>query len=449
MACRANRHPNRDPIVSLHGGLSHNGKPAELVHTTPEGKLISLASGEAISDEDLESAAMKRPALDVHEDDATRSMARRKKNAKPEIHTCELCTKQFKRPCDLTKHVKTHERPWKCSEVDCKYHEFGWPTEKERERHMNDKHSSAPSLYHCMFKPCPYTSKRESNCKQHMEKAHGWDYVRSKSNGKGKVQNVVRLPHGSVPPSPSSTMLTPLTPIAPSPSTLSYGESSRRSSMAPPPLAGPSTSNTISYGNTPAADFLGHFNMDHTGNFDFNDMTNFPTSAFPITPALSDDLGTSASVSTHSGAHYPNSIFGDLSPNQFMFDNNDFAFPANWHPVQTPDSSIAGPGSSATHISPAAHMEQSFNEDAVMEDTYGDFSNGPARDFTLFGSNVPAETSGDMFPSVSSWGNVDHMGMNFATPPSLPNGNTNAALAELFPELSEGSSKTSFEAVEL
>ena len=96
------------------------------------------------------------------------------------------------------KHEKTHSRPWKCSEVDCKYHEYGWPTEKERDRHVNDKHSAAPSMFKCQFYPCPYESKRESNCKQHMEKAHGWVYVRSKNNG--------RTPKG---PQPGRTPPTP------------------------------------------------------------------------------------------------------------------------------------------------------------------------------------------------------------------------------------------------
>lgn len=62
---------------------------------------------------------------------------------------------------------------------------MGWPTEKERDRHENDKHSDAPTLFKCTFDPCTYASKRESNCKQHMEKAHGWVYVRSKKNARG------------------------------------------------------------------------------------------------------------------------------------------------------------------------------------------------------------------------------------------------------------------------
>jgi hypothetical protein len=42
-------------------------------------------------------------------------------------------------------------------------------------------------LYECHFKPCPYKSKRESNCKQHMERIHGWVWVRSKG---GKSTNI-------------------------------------------------------------------------------------------------------------------------------------------------------------------------------------------------------------------------------------------------------------------
>lgn len=96
---------------------------------------------------------------------------------------------------EYRKHEKTHSRPWKCSEANCKYHQYGWPTEKERDRHVNDKHSTTPSMYKCQYHPCPYESKRESNCKQHMEKAHGWAYVRSKNNGKtGKRPQAAKTP---------------------------------------------------------------------------------------------------------------------------------------------------------------------------------------------------------------------------------------------------------------
>jgi hypothetical protein len=187
--------PESTDEVKLHGGLTKNGRPAELVRVKKNGKAISIATGEPVDlDEDSKDAIrFKRSLSEEAEEDESilRSMARRKRSASaaelaPKRCREPGCDKEFKRPCDLTKHEKTHSRPWKCPVESCKYHEYGWPTEKEMDRHHNDKHSAAPPLYECHFKPCPYRSKRESNCKQHMEKAHGWTYVRSKNNGKNR-----------------------------------------------------------------------------------------------------------------------------------------------------------------------------------------------------------------------------------------------------------------------
>ncbi|KAI1083205.1 hypothetical protein F5B20DRAFT_577590 [Whalleya microplaca] len=187
--------------IKLMGGLATNGRPAELVRVKKNGKAISIATGKVIEEELEEDTKgpirFKRSMSEQAEDEEEimRSMARRKKNASPEELAPKKCThhgcnKEFKRPCDLTKHEKTHSRPWKCPHATCKYHEYGWPTEKEMDRHVNDKHSSAPPMYECQYKPCPYKSKRESNCKQHMEKAHGWNYVRTKTNGQKKGSKV-------------------------------------------------------------------------------------------------------------------------------------------------------------------------------------------------------------------------------------------------------------------
>lgn len=97
---------------------------------------------------------------------------------------CQQCGKQYTRTCDLNKHLKGHIRPYKCPVKECRYHMFGWPTEKELDRHFNDKHSTEPRVFSCLWQNCTYTSKRESNCKQHMEKTHGWTYVRSRHGNK-------------------------------------------------------------------------------------------------------------------------------------------------------------------------------------------------------------------------------------------------------------------------
>ncbi|KAK2030581.1 hypothetical protein LX32DRAFT_316220 [Colletotrichum zoysiae] len=173
--------------IRLIGGIVENGRPAELVRVFKDGKAIYMATGLEV---DLDDTQIKRSLSQQLEDDEEimRDMARRKKTASPgELGTptkCREpgCNKEFKRPCDLTKHEKTHFRPWKCPVKSCKYHEYGWPTQKEMDRHHNDKHLSAPPLYECLYKPCTYKSKRESNCNQHMEKAHGWTYVRKKKS---------------------------------------------------------------------------------------------------------------------------------------------------------------------------------------------------------------------------------------------------------------------------
>ena len=205
----------RTDEVKLHGGLTENGRPAELVRVKKNGKAISIATGKPVDlDEDNKGALqMKRSLSEEAEDDESilRSMARRKRSASaaelaPKRCREPGCDKEFKRPCDLTKHEKTHSRPWKCPVESCKYHEYGWPTEKEMDRHHNDKHSAAPPLYECHFKPCPYRSKRESNCKQHMEKAHGWEYVRSKNNGKNREK---ATPSNGLPTPQTNNIRTP------------------------------------------------------------------------------------------------------------------------------------------------------------------------------------------------------------------------------------------------
>lgn len=211
-----------------------------------DGKLISMATG--LPYEAVAPATFKRAmTLDQEADEGVmRSMARRKKNAPPmDINQkCAHCDKVFKRPCDLTKHEKTHSRPWKCTETDCKYHQIGWPTEKERDRHINDKHAASPIIFRCEFPPCTYHSKRESNCKQHMEKAHGWDYKRSKNNSRARGAKSKRS---------TSLQATPTTP----------GVST--------PASGQTDSNTPSLGPTPspyeaALEFPD--NLDNL-NFDF------------------------------------------------------------------------------------------------------------------------------------------------------------------------------------
>ncbi|KAG9558859.1 hypothetical protein KCV04_g18814, partial [Aureobasidium melanogenum] len=132
-----------DERLQLRGGHLRGG--ADVTHNTPlqlvrhkAGKDISLLDGSVLSSgADHSMSSSKRPIMaDSLNDDVERSMARRRKGEPIKTYDCGFdgCDKIFRRPCDRTKHMKSHERPWKCPHTDCKYHEEGWPTEKECER---------------------------------------------------------------------------------------------------------------------------------------------------------------------------------------------------------------------------------------------------------------------------------------------------------------------------
>lgn len=97
---RAN-HP-RGHHLTLEGGLSQTGRPAELV-ARKDGKAISMRTGKTY-EPDATQAFKRTLSLDSVDEGATRSMARRKKDAPPmNINKkCTDCDKIFKRPCDLT-----------------------------------------------------------------------------------------------------------------------------------------------------------------------------------------------------------------------------------------------------------------------------------------------------------------------------------------------------------
>lgn len=215
--------------VTLEGGLGTTGEMAELVGWR-HGKATSLRTGE----EYQPVPGIKRGASSVHDEDVARSMARRKKGVIPEIIEMQCsdpsCDKIFTRKCDLAKHEKTHSRPFKCSFKDCKYHDLGLPTEKERDRHVNDKHDPNPHFYQCNF--CEFKTKRESNCKQHMEKKHSWNYERAK----GKDKLITKMTPAQTPQTPSLDYNSSMQ--SPAMSYTSTWDDSRSRSMS---IAGPSS----------------------------------------------------------------------------------------------------------------------------------------------------------------------------------------------------------------
>lgn len=155
---------------------------------------------------------MKISASSAACDDAQHSARRKKGVEYPVLYLpCPIpdCGKIFNRSCDLSKHEKTHTRPYKCMEPGCKFNKIGLPTEQELDRHHIDKHGPFYSCEYCEFK-----TRRNSNRYQHMEKKHGWAYVRLK--GRDKAASLTAGPSPKTPahtypssePSPVSQSMT-------------------------------------------------------------------------------------------------------------------------------------------------------------------------------------------------------------------------------------------------
>jgi hypothetical protein len=365
-------HDYREETVAV------RGTPASLVRMK-NGKSISLAPENAR----FETMSSKRPhsedEFESDDDDVMRSMARRRKSDKAAdvVHSCRACNKEFKRPCDLTKHEKTHSRPFKCSDSSCRYHDLGWPTEKERDRHENDKHSANPKLFRCNYKPCTYSSKRESNCKQHMEKAHGWQYVRSKSNGKNKMDGTDA--------SPSSFASAANTPGSSRPT---YG--SPESFLTPSPVMGNSLSPPDLFSST-----------HHTGRRD---------------SATTEGSAYSNNTSPYSGFSHmvqpivPTKGFATaISP---YVAEGDFTFQPNSFQQPTPALSSVGldfdfdtgkwmtTGTDTTLSEPLAAFPATANTGLLFDETFGE-GQQPMGDFQLF--DDPVATPGANNFDSTNW----------------------------------------------
>jgi uncharacterized C2H2 Zn-finger protein len=386
-----------DDEVTLEGGLGETGHEAELVRWK-NGKGYSLRTGLPYTP----TPGIKRASSDALDEDVARSMARRKKGYIPEIVEMKCsdptCDKIFNRKCDLAKHEKTHSRPFKCPEESCKYHELGLPTEKERERHVNDRHSKNPLFYKCEF--CEFRTKRESNCKQHQEKKHGWHYERAK--GKDKV--VTKM-------TPAQTPRTPSMDYSPSPA-VSVRTWDDASSIA---------------GSMPGSNAMTPFEQPLTSFDTFNPTpVTYSNPIFPRTAPssaasytrLGEDFDFNAAPfqNGYQPAQYPNMMTTPITPTYSnitepspysgaMDITMDCNNQTSWNQGLPTPNSYFQPNSRNPSISEHSPMVagpsgQSFN-DAPLFSADADF---PSSDFSLFGGESsrafsnPAAATATLFP---------------------------------------------------
>lgn len=286
-------------------------------------------------------------------------------------------------------------------------------------------------MYRCQYRPCPYESKRESNCKQHMEKAHGWAYVRSKNNGKTKRKshNGEMLPN-SKGATPSSYILE-----ASSPEFGEVSNSARHSFTLAPSLNGSDDSMPYSATTTPFMELDERFPPIES-NLPWNEPYHGPPPTGPYTPEsrLSMDA---PSLSNTSIGHPPFETM--LLPNDqdpLFTENFDWSNLSTDHTslniqLITPESSTQThpldafsrnpsisfdemPCGQLSSLSPGAqgnvmlYSPYSQNDGPVDEgfDEFATDAGKPGADFPLFDNSHPPSSlhnTGSMFQDLASF----------------------------------------------
>lgn len=243
-----------------------------------------------------------------------------------------------------------------------------------------------------------------------MEKAHGWEYKRSKSNGKNKAGSV----SGKTPQTPATPLIatpasgfgqlsTPATPFQSSPSVPLFGDfNSFPNYMNTAPMAGMPLQNdwrrdsittpgtaAMTYSSSHSPDQLNSFEaitpddltFDHGLTLDTNMNTNYSLAGLQQpTPALSGG--------------YDDFNFAESSNQQYRFDPEP-----RISPTGQADLTLLG-----SQPEDNLHIDEGFGED---------LSNfRPTHDFALF--DVPSTTSGPAVSTTDMWAN-DFTGMDHTT----------------------------------
>ena len=280
-------------------------------------------------------------------------------------------------------------------------------------------------MFKCQFRPCPYESKRESNCKQHMEKAHGWAYVRSKNNGKAskKAQHTKTGPKAQI-TTPGSNVFDATSPVFSHASPYTSRDSISHSVNGS--VAASDESAPFSTVGTPfmsLEDTFGPFNPNINWNEPHNSaMTANPSPYTPESHHLSWDEGSMSNAPTDPSfeTSVPSVEDSSLFTDNFDWSNLNTDFTSYNIQMVTPAASIDTQSIDAFSRNPSISIEKpamdelpslspgaqgnvmlyspySQNDcpvDEGFEDFVGDVVK-PSNDFTLFENCQPSPALGN------------------------------------------------------
>jgi hypothetical protein len=86
---------------------------------------------------------------------------------------CALCPKSFPQRWKLNRHLKRHEKPFKCEVSTCR---AAFALRKDLRRHAKQVHdgfASDEDMLKCIFPTCNFSSTRRDVLKRHLQGVHG------------------------------------------------------------------------------------------------------------------------------------------------------------------------------------------------------------------------------------------------------------------------------------
>ncbi|TVY16405.1 Zinc finger transcription factor ace1 [Lachnellula arida] len=417
--------PEPTDEVRLHGGLAKNGRPAELVRVKKNGKAISVATGLPIELEDedsKEAMRFKRSLSQEAEDDEAimRSMARRKRQLQQLSSHQNVAVN-----LDVTKSSNAHvtspstRRPTLVlgSALLNRANTTSMAGPPRRRWTAITMTSTLRPLL-CMSAILNLAHIDRS----HMEKAHGWEYVRSKNNGKNRSEHGAPTSNNGLPTPQTTNIRTP---------------SSDGNNIATPD--GDDFDMNTGYETSAWNDNQNHLNFPEYNSSDMDDIFA-PHQQLQLDYSPISDMNQSGSVSSNGQSPYiANTLpgqdhfqdnFQDFNSNNVdfsLFENEDL-YSAN---VQIPTPShdvyqraISGFETSGVpfaadpipHISPVGHGNTMLYTPTSMRDVDEGFEDfvpancnpqlGNSADFQLF----PSSTGGTISSSAPSalFGEIPH-----------------------------------------
>lgn len=110
---------------------------------------------------------------DTHANPSDKTKSMPQKGSSSVIFRCDKCAKTYLKRWQLNRHLKRHEKPFRCNASECN---SAFALRKDLRRHMKEVHldfTSEGDILKCIYQSCNFSSTRRDTLKRHLQRVHG------------------------------------------------------------------------------------------------------------------------------------------------------------------------------------------------------------------------------------------------------------------------------------